>query len=799
MRKTKKLSTMFLCLLTVTMLFCVPVSPACGKGKTNTEERIAEDVQSELRSIVRNAQKIVYSIEPYLESPNNPEKLNKGFTSNLIDDIDLNKLTRGTVGKLHAINNGLVNTQKILDRILVNAWTPEGEADMAVQASMESIYSNAFAIQYSAQNALDLMGLPGYFIPMTPHSPITIYSNGDFTTSNGVTGGSGTSTDPYIIEGWNISASTYTGIYIRDTDAHFVIRHVWVHSGGNTGSIFDNGGIFIRDVSNGTIEKSWIRENLFGIYLCNTPDIHLESNIISDNGGGVSLSNSPYAEIVNNDIFNNDETGLGLRLSNHSVITENDLFKNGDNGIFISSSMDVTITHNRALENGMTGIGISGTDDITIYQNDAIENDGSGISIGSSTDVSITHNRALENGMTGIGIGGTDDITIYQNDAIENDGSGISIGTSTDVSITHNRALENGMTGIGIRGTDDITIYQNDAIENDESGISIGTSTDVSITHNRALENGKHFTGHGIGISGSDDITIYQNDAIENDVYGISIHSSGEIWVIENLVTFNGICGIGISGGSSNIQVKENTILNNTAPTSLGGGCGVSIGSSSEVEVTDNFISSNSGKGVAVTRSTNIQILRNAILNNSGNENAIGIYVAFSSDVHIKCNDIEYHSGDPRTVTVAGIYLLSNNTGVIVVHNNLIYNFPQARELGTGNTWDDGYPSGGNYWNDFDELDEWAYDDYQGPNQDIPGSDGIVNEELGGMNPYIIDSDSHDEYPLIEPWEDTYGSTPWVPLQFPKRIRGQMLGSQNTLVNLNQRMNKVLSSMESES
>ncbi len=36
---------------------------------------------------------------------------------------------------------------------------------------------------------------------LEPHPPILINGNGGFTTENGVTGGSGTASDPYIIEG----------------------------------------------------------------------------------------------------------------------------------------------------------------------------------------------------------------------------------------------------------------------------------------------------------------------------------------------------------------------------------------------------------------------------------------------------------------------------------------------------------------------------------------------------------------------------------------------------------------------
>ena len=56
-------------------------------------------------------------------------------------------------------------------------------------------------------------------------------------------------------------------------------------------------------------------------------------------------------------------------------------------------------------------------------------------------------------------------------------------------------------------------------------------------------------------------------------------------------------------------------------------------------------------------------------------------------------------------------------------------------------------PSGGNYWSDYAGADVKS-----GPNQDLPGSDGI------GDTPYIIDVNNTDRYPLMNP----YG-TPSVP------------------------------------
>jgi hypothetical protein len=61
--------------------------------------------------------------------------------------------------------------------------------------------------------------------------------------------------------------------------------------------------------------------------------------------------------------------------------------------------------------------------------------------------------------------------------------------------------------------------------------------------------------------------------------------------------------------------------------------------------------------------------------------------------------------------------------------------------------WDDGYPSGGNYWSDYTGVDL-----YSGVNQDEPGSDRI------GDTPYVFDY-HQDNYPLMEPWRENVSAT----------------------------------------
>ena len=60
---------------------------------------------------------------------------------------------------------------------------------------------------------------------------------------------------------------------------------------------------------------------------------------------------------------------------------------------------------------------------------------------------------------------------------------------------------------------------------------------------------------------------------------------------------------------------------------------------------------------------------------------------------------------------------------------------------GYANVWDNGYPSGGNYWSDYAGEDL-----YSGPYQNETGSDGI------GDMPYVIDESNTDNYPLMNPY-----------------------------------------------
>ncbi|UCG68826.1 MAG: right-handed parallel beta-helix repeat-containing protein, partial [Thermoplasmata archaeon] len=207
-----------------------------------------------------------------------------------------------------------------------------------------------------------------------------------------------------------------------------------------------------------------------------------------------------------------------------------------------------------------------------------------------------------------------------------------------------------------------------------------------------------------------------------NNITGNNISSNLEIGIylrqsFSNNITNNEILSNNLEGIYLRLSSDDNTIKYNNISFNYNG---TTIKESSFNDIVSNNISNNSGSGIRLISSSNSNIITD---NNISSNKEMGINISSSS----------------------------NNK---IYHNNIIDNLNQAYDdTNNGNYWDNGYPSGGNYWSDFDEESEGAYDEYYGSNQDILGIDGIVDlgPPVGGKNPYDIDSDSQDNYPLISP------------------------------------------------
>jgi len=219
------------------------------------------------------------------------------------------------------------------------------------------------------------------------------------------------------------------------------------------------------------------------------------------------------------------------------------------------------------------------------------------------------------------------------------------------------------------------------------SGIELGSSNDNIISGN-TIANNNYF---GISLSSSSNNSIVGNDIITNKNYGIYLYSSSNNSMVGNNITNHNYGGIWLTDFANNNIISGNNIANNRD--------GICLYEASEYNnIVGNTITANNEYGIYFSyASSNNSIVGNSITNN------------------------EY-----------GIWLFSSNN--TFCHNSFINNTNHAYTDGSTNIWDDGYPSGGNYWSDYTGVDA--------------NMDGI------GDNSYEIDSNNIDHYPLMGMFSD---------------------------------------------
>lgn len=213
------------------------------------------------------------------------------------------------------------------------------------------------------------------------------------------------------------------------------------------------------------------------------------------------------------------------------------------------------------------------------------------------------------------------------------------------------------------------------------------------------------------------------NNASEGDTIIIEsgVHREGRYPIIVNkTVTLKGrnaenviIDGQGTSCQIFLIKAASAEILKltiqNTGNDS--GAAGIHLSHVRNVKIAECIIKS-SFTGIQLENATSCTIIRNEIKNNY----AHGIYLRSGSSLNlITSNTI---SNNPTGIFVADIDSRENK----IYHNNFVNNTSQKGGVGIGGSWDNGYPSGGNYWSNYIGVDLKS-----GPQQDQIGSDGIYD------------------------------------------------------------------------
>ena len=160
--------------------------------------------------------------------------------------------------------------------------------------------------------------------------------------------GSGTYSDPYLIEDLKINASdSNSGITIENSDKYFVLKNCTVFSSNGT-------GIKLNNVTNGIIINSnSSMNNLGGISLNQSNNNSISYNTIVSAQNGILLDTSHDNKIIENVVKDSTDSGIILSFSNNSVISRNLIKSSSNIGVLLQSSQDSIIYENSFESNGI--------------------------------------------------------------------------------------------------------------------------------------------------------------------------------------------------------------------------------------------------------------------------------------------------------------------------------------------------------------------------------------------------------------------------------------------------------------
>jgi hypothetical protein len=288
--------------------------------------------------------------------------------------------------------------------------------------------------------------------------------------------------------------------------------------------------------------------------------------------------------------------------------------------------------------------------------------------------------------------------------------------------------------GFYLNGVSNITI-RNTRIDYFYSCVTIQDSSNITITA-CSTTSGSYST-IGINITRSSNSTIFENNIFPF----LDISSSSNCVIVGNWID-----GDYRSGGSHISNSSFNNITNNDFYW------GLCLDMTSESKVCGNrFRAAGEGNSLIIQSSFNNTISENVAsggygfgiggsFNNTLSDNTLsGFYSVVSlsgSPQNLFFKNQIYGRGfyEPDFTDIT-IQSSSNNK---LYHNNI---FGVKAYSDSPTSWNDSYPSSGNYWDTYSGNDQ-----YKGPLQNEPGSDGI------GDTPYLIAPNNRDNYPLMKPY-----------------------------------------------
>jgi len=244
------------------------------------------------------------------------------------------------------------------------------------------------------------------------------------------------------------------------------------------------------------------------------------------------------------------------------------------------------------------------------------------------------------------------------------------------------------------------------SLSNSLAGVLLAYTNNSTVIGVAAFDNER-----GFYLISSNLNNIVNNTVFNSSVVGISTVSSSGNLILGNTINRTIGLGSGIRLSHSFNLLRRYSENNFIAGNIIEKGVdGIYLEASDSNNVSGNKVTNNTRYGLVVDGSSNNLIMKNTLVNNT-----IGIWI--NALERAASDNVFYHN------------VISNNTNTVIINPN----------FSSTNKWHADYPVGGNFWG------LTGTDEFSGPNQDQPGSDGIIDA------PYTIDEKNIDQYPLLAP------------------------------------------------
>jgi parallel beta-helix repeat protein len=546
------------------------------------------------------------------------------------------------------------------------------------------------------------------------------------------------------VEGYELSNLTVRGNRVEAGDSGFSLTGVedaLVEENEFSGTY---GGFSITDASRIHVQDNRMTETRAGIGLDDCQDVVVERNRLEGVGNRYSWMGWYYP----------DRAGaIEISGCTSALVAENNV-TGGGRGISVDSSRDVMITGNEVA--GMWGIHVSGYN-VSVVSNRLR---------GHSTDYGWPYETA---GIESYGSGAM----VVEDNIIEGAWNlGIHLWGHRSPIIRGNQVTGASQSGIALQGVTDPLVEGNTLIGSADAGILLAGSHGAVLRGNVLVNDSiqldgdrTSLTSHSIGpdntVNGLPVLYFKECGALVVDgalAGEVIIADCGKV-LLKNLSMQGADLAIFVAWVSS-VSVIDSHLSNYTTNAVLvrdsaqvwvhnvtfqGGGIGVRADRTSRLTISSStFDHLETGVRLEGTNTTVIE-------GNHFERDGTGIWSRGSDYMEIRQNVFAANS--------QGIYA-ADSLDLRVYHNDFERNDVHARigrsPAGENIRWDDGYPSGGNYWWNFSSVDKRG-----GPSQvETLGADGIWD------TPYV-DEYVNDRYPLVSPMNGGGPTTvPFEPLDW---------------------------------